>query len=219
MNSHRPFRLNLHILFLIILLPPLGALANHKIVYSSYTGGKAIIHINGRMKSLYPGQTSKDGVKLLSFNKKEAIVRVHGIRFRYKKKSKTGEKLQDEIEIPFNFEYSSYFVWGHINGKSIPFVVDTGASTVALSLSEAKRLKIRLKKKNEMVVTLAGGRKAKAWSTNLDSVRVGDIEIKKVAAIIFQSKEESIALLGMSFLKELEMSNANNVMTLKYNPP
>jgi clan AA aspartic protease (TIGR02281 family) len=71
----------------------------------------------------------------------------------------------------------------------------------------------------DIVVELAGGKKAKGWLNNLDSVKVGDIEIKKVPAVIINSKEKSMPLLGMSFLKELEMSQSNNILTLKYNPP
>ena len=102
---HKRFKLRLQFFLLITLLFSTGAFADHKIYYSSYTGGKAIIHINGKSRLLAPGRTSKEGVKLISFNKKEAIVRVHGKRYRYKRKSETGVQLEDEISIRYRTNY------------------------------------------------------------------------------------------------------------------
>ena len=102
---HNRFRLRSHLFLLITLLFSTGALADHKIYYSSYTGGGAIIRINDHKRLLSPGRTSKEGVKLLSFNKKEAMVRVDGKRYRYKRKSETGIQLEDEISIRYRTNY------------------------------------------------------------------------------------------------------------------
>jgi aspartyl protease family protein len=210
------------LLLLIALLFSTGTVADHKIYYSSYLSGKANIQINGRSRALSPGQTSNEGVKLLSFNKKEAIVRVHGKRYRYKRKSKDGVELEDEVSIPFtefNGGGGGYYVLGFINGKQVPFIVDTGATHVVINLKDARKLKIGFNKKDKGTVGLAGGKTADAWSTVLKSVRVADIEIKKVPAVIIDSRENSIALLGMSFLKELDISQSKNKMILKYTAP
>ena len=218
---HKRFRLRSYLFFLITLLFSTGALADHKVYYSSYTGGKAIIHINGKSRLLSPGRTSKEGVKLLSFNKKEVIVRVHGKRYRYKRKSETGIQLEDEVSIRYKTNFyggGGYFVNGFINGIKVDFKVDTGATVVGLSLKDANKLKIRLKKRDKILVGLAGGKTADGWSTTLKSVRVGDIELKNVSALVIDSREYSVILLGMSFLDELEISQSGNTMILKYNP-
>ena len=72
--SYSLLRMHSRLLLLITLLFSTGAVADHKIYYSSYISGKANIYINGHTKALSPGQTSKEGVKLLSFNKKENMI-------------------------------------------------------------------------------------------------------------------------------------------------
>lgn len=202
----------------IVLLFPPGAFADHEILYTGLHGNKAWLRINGRPGALGKGQ-SRSGVKVLSVKKNEVIIKVHGKRYLYKKKSKTGKKLDDEIKIPFNSEHSSYFVRGHINGKSFAFVVDTGASKVALNLNDAKRLKLSLKRDDRTKIRLAGGKLADGWVTTLRSVKVGDIEIKNVSALIIKERGPAIALLGMSFLSQLEISQSDDTMVLKYTPP
>ncbi len=93
MIPHNSFRLFLQLVALIAILIPSGLYAEHKIIYTGIAGNRAIININGSNKILSRGQTSKDGVKLLSFNRNEAIIRVHGKRYSYKKKSKTRNSI------------------------------------------------------------------------------------------------------------------------------
>jgi aspartyl protease family protein len=217
---HSPFKTLSWLLLPITLLFSNTIAADHKIYYSGFLSGKAVLRINKSTRHLSPGKTI-NGVKLLSFNKREAIVRVHGIRYRYEMKSKSGIPLADEVIIPLTNIYGneSYAVECFINGKRAPCMVDTGAATVSMSLKDAKRLKIKFNKRDKVVVGLAGGKTADGWGATLDSVRVGDIEIKDVPAMIVDSRESDWVLLGMSFLKELEMSQSGGKMVLKYNSP
>jgi len=223
MISYNSLRLPLKLILLTALSIPSGVYGEHKIYYTSVAGNRVVININGLNKILSRGQTSKNGVKVLSFNRNEVIVRVHGKRYLYKKKSKKGIALEDEVTIPISnvpaYGISGYYVSGFINGKKVGFLVDTGATDVALSLEDAKRLNIRLHKKDRIDVRLAGGIKGEGWLTTLDSVRLGDIEIKNVTAIVIKSRQSSFVLLGMSFLKQLEISQSKDKMILKYTPP
>jgi len=91
-------------MLLMALSNPSVARAEHKIFYSgSLAGNKVVIKVNGHSRSMARGQTSKDGIKVLSYNRNEVLVRVHGKRYRYKKKSKTGIQLLDKITIPYTF--------------------------------------------------------------------------------------------------------------------
>ena len=224
MISRNPFKLFLQLILLIALSIPFGVYAEHKIFYNgSLAGNRVVININGQNRILSRGQTSKEGIKVLSYSRNEVIVRAHGKRYRYKKKSKKGIALEDEVTIPFSdlpiIGVSGYYVDGFINGKKIVFLVDTGATDVALSLKDAKRLNIRVHKKDRIDIIIAGGIKGEGWETTLDSVRLGDIEIKNVPAMIIKSRQSSHVLLGMSFLKELEISQSKDKMILKYTPP
>lgn len=202
----------------IVLLFPFAAIADHEIFYDAKSFKKAWLEINGRRALVGKGQ-SRDGVKVLSVNENEVIVKVHGKRYLYKKKSKSGRQLEEEIKIPFNSQFSGYLVGGYINGISVGFIVDTGASDVVVNLNDRERLKISLKKRDRIQVTLAGGKTADAWKTTLRSVKVGDIEINNVSAVVLKGRQLAIPLLGMSFLNKLEISQSNDVLTLKYNAP
>ena len=211
-------------MFLMALLLPLEAYAEHKIYFNgSLAGNKVVIKVNGSNRILAQGQTSKEGIKVISFNRNEVLLRVHGKRYRYKKRSKKGIALEDEVTIPFTdvpeIGVSGYYASGFINGKKTSFHIDTGATDVALTLKDAKRLNIRLQKKDRIDVGLAGGIKREGWRTTLDSVRLGDIEIKNVSAIVIKSRQNVNVLLGMSFLKELEISQSKDKMILRYTPP
>lgn len=200
---------------------PLGVHAEHKIYYNgSLAGNKVVIKVNGHNRILARGQKSKEDIEVLSFNRNEVLVRVHGKRYRYKKKSIA---LEDEVTIPLTdvpaIGLSGYYISGFINGKKTGFQVDTGATVVALTLKDAKRLNIRLHKKDRITVGLAGGIKGEGWKTTLDSVRLGDIEIKNVSAIVIKSRQDVNVLLGMSFLKKLEISQSKDKMILRYTPP
>jgi aspartyl protease family protein len=202
----------------IALLLPHCAIADHEILYRGMHSGKAAIKIDGRLQIIGKGKTSK-GVKVLSSKKNEVVIRVHGTRYRYKKGSKTGQKLKDVVEIPYDSVYSNYYGEGFINGKRIGFVIDTGATHVGFNTTAAKYLKISLKKSNKTKVSLAGGKVVDGWTTTLRSVQVGDIEINDVSALVIKQKGNAPVLLGMSFLSKLEFSQSKNMMVLKYSPP
>jgi len=123
MISPNPFKLFLQLILLIALSIPFGVYAEHKIFYNgSLAGNRVVININGQNRILSRGQTSKEGIKVLSYSRNEVIVRAHGKSYRYKKKSKKGIALEDEVTIPFSdfpiIGVSGYYVDGFINGKN-----------------------------------------------------------------------------------------------------
>ncbi|MCK9992710.1 MAG: aspartyl protease family protein [Alphaproteobacteria bacterium] len=90
-----------------------------------------------------------------------------------------------------------------VNGTHVRFLVDTGASIVGLSASDAQRLGMDLKKLNfDITVSTANG-ETKAARVTLDEIKIGSISRKKVDALIARDGEMSISLLGMSFLNSL----------------
>ena len=102
---------------------------------------------------------------------------------------------------------------GQVNGASMRFLVDTGASSVALGASDARRLGIDLTRAEQVVVNTANGQTV-ASRVKLDSVRVGEIVVMNVDAMV-HSTEMPFALLGMSFLNRMEMQRDGDTMTLK----
>jgi aspartyl protease family protein len=105
-----------------------------------------------------------------------------------------------------------FIVDGQINGGAIRFLVDTGASTVALPASDASRLRIDYRKGQRGTTQTAAG-PAPMYLVRLDSVRVGGIELLNVEAIVLE-QGLGVALLGNSFLTRVEMRREGQTMTL-----
>ena len=101
---------------------------------------------------------------------------------------------------------------GAINGNPIRFLVDTGATSVALPASDADRLGIDYRKGRRGISNTAGG-PVTVYRVSLDSVRLGGIELRTVDAVVIEQGLD-IALLGMSFLNRVEMKRDGATMTL-----
>ena len=105
-----------------------------------------------------------------------------------------------------------YVVTGRINGRNVEFFLDTGATHVALSESLARELD--LKRGASMFTQTANGTIV-TYQTVLDSVEIGDIEIHDVTASINPNMAEQNVLLGMSFLKHLEIVQRGDRLLLR----
>lgn len=102
---------------------------------------------------------------------------------------------------------------GSINGHTTQFLVDTGATNVALAQTEAERLGLRFQEGRRIMTQTANGT-VPAHMMQLDSVRIGDVEIRNVDATIVPG-QMSYVLLGNSFLARFQMKRENDVMTLE----
>ena len=99
-----------------------------------------------------------------------------------------------------------------INGGAVRFLVDTGASAVALPAAEASRLRIDYRKGRRGMAQTAGG-PADAYIVTLDSLRVGGIELQNVECMVIE-RGLDIALLGNTFLNRMEIRQDGRTMTL-----
>jgi aspartyl protease family protein len=101
---------------------------------------------------------------------------------------------------------------GAINGTPVRFVVDTGASSIALPGREAQRLGIDYRRGPQVVMNTANG-VVPAYRVMLDRVKLGGIELNAVEGVVIEQGLD-ITLLGMSFLNRLEMKRDGQTMTL-----
>jgi aspartyl protease family protein len=102
---------------------------------------------------------------------------------------------------------------GAINGGSMRFILDTGATSIALPAADAVRLGLDYRKGRPGTIHTANG-PAPVWRVKLDSVRVGGIELQNVDALVLEQGLD-VGLLGMSFLNRVEMFRSGETMTLK----
>ena len=108
--------------------------------------------------------------------------------------------------------YGHYNVSGRINDQPVEFMLDTGATLVAIPAKLADRL--GLVRGAPTQVKTANGT-AIAYATRLASVRLGDIELRDVRAHISPGMDGDEVLLGMSVLKKLEFSQRGTSLTLR----
>jgi aspartyl protease family protein len=101
---------------------------------------------------------------------------------------------------------------GMVNGGSVRFVVDTGATGVVLPAADARRLGIDYRKGQRGQSKTAGGI-VPVFRITLDRVRVGDIELTSIDGVVIEQGLD-VALLGMSFLSRVDMKHDGRTMTL-----
>ena len=178
---------------------------------------KAIVRIDGVQRKLNLGQTSPEGVKLVAANSQVAILEIEGKQDEYRLGSHISSRFtaptQAEARImPVN---GMYHIAGSINQQPVDFMVDTGATWIAMNVHQARALGInfRLEGKPGMVSTANGV--VPIYGVMLDSVKVGEIELKNVEAGVVDGNSPTQVLLGNSFLNRVEMQRQGQVMVLK----
>ncbi|MEW6689212.1 MAG: TIGR02281 family clan AA aspartic protease [Pseudomonadota bacterium] len=204
-----------HSRWLLAALWALPALAS-EVSFVGPIGDKAAVLVigNGPPKTVKVGQTF-GGVTVISVEKERATVEVEGkrrvlVRGQTWSTSPSGSDRQS-VTLAAGAG-GHYFTEGLVNGGSIRFIVDTGATVIALPAADASRLGIDYRKGRRGVTHTAAGQ-VEAFLVKLDTVRVGGIELQNVDAIVIE-RGLNVALLGMSFLNRVEMRRDGDRMTL-----
>jgi aspartyl protease family protein len=176
---------------------------------------KAVLVIDGKAPKTYSaGTTVADGVKLLSVNDSAAVMEVNGKRQtimmgEHFNRGAGGGAASTTLKAD---SQGHFMVQGQINGGAVRMLVDTGATMIALPASDASRLGIDYKKGQVGYLNTANG-VVPAYRVRLDTVKVGDIELNQVDAVV-QESGLPIVLLGMSFLNRTAMQRDGEMMTL-----
>jgi len=106
-----------------------------------------------------------------------------------------------------------FYVTGSVNGATVRFLVDTGATMVSLGASDARRIGLDFNRGQKGMTQTANGQ-SMVSKVQLDTVRIGDVTLHNVDALIHQT-EMPMALLGMTFLNRMEMQRDGSTMTLR----
>lgn len=189
------------------------------VVLSGILGGKALLVVDGGPpRSVAVGQ-SHQGVKVLSVEATQAEVEVNGARqtLRLGQGPVSAEEASpgaDSQRIVLQAVSNGHFLTqGQINGGSVRFMVDTGASFVAIGVADAQRLGINLRTAQPAVMGTANGA-TQAWRVKLNSVRVGNVTVHEVDAVVMPAPMP-YALLGNSFLTRFQMTRTNDELVLQ----
>jgi aspartyl protease family protein len=185
---------------------------------SGSLGDKALLMIDGTPRTVAAGSTVH-GVKLVSVTGHEAVVEVKGRRQTLTlggAQVNIGGAPSDGGGSQIVLTAGSgghFFSDGSINGRAVRFVVDTGATYVSMGSAEAARLGIDFKKGQRGTSGTANGQIV-VYRVSLASVRVGDVVVYNVDAVVSEAPSMDFILLGNSFLARFQMRRDNDVMTL-----
>lgn len=180
-------------------------------------GAKAVVSINGSPpRTMSVGQRSPEGVALVAVDRETATAtfEVDGQRRTLRMgQAYVSRATGTSSSVTLRADARGHFLTdGQVNGGSVRFLVDTGATMISLPAADARRLGIDYRNGVRGVVQTAGGPTA-AYKVTLDSVRVGDITMNQVDALVIESGLP-FALLGMSFLNRTEMKREGETMVL-----
>lgn len=179
-------------------------------------GGKALLVVDGSApRGVAPGE-SHMGVRVVSVGRDEAVVDSAGgrrtVRLGEAPVSVGGSGAGQRVVL--KADARGHFVSsGQINGRVMQYMVDTGASTVAIGRPDAQRMGLKFEQEGQSVMMNTANGVAQGWRLRLDSVRVGDVELRGVDAIVTPQPMPYV-LLGNSFLREFQMSRNGDEMVL-----
>ena len=175
---------------------------------------KAIVMIDGgKPRTLGVGQTIQ-GVKLISADSGSANFDVDGNRRTLSMgQSFAGAATRDRQSVSLIADARGHFTAeGSLNGYPVSFLVDTGATSIAISSTEAKRMGIDYRAGQAHGVNTAAG-VVPAWRVTFNTVKVGSITMNHVEGMVLEAGL-SVPLLGMSFLNRMDMRRDGQSMTL-----
>lgn len=181
-------------------------------------GNKAVIHIDGKQRIIGVGETSREGIKLLSVDANNAVISYNGKKQSLGFAPSTGKTYKarsfTEVRV-WEGQHGSFQTPGSINGHLVNFLIDTGASTVAMNEIVAGKLGIDFRYSGTTTTVATASGIVSAYKVMLGSVKVGDIELKNIEATVLEGGFPLEVLLGMSFLSQLELERKGNLITLR----
>ena len=108
-----------------------------------------------------------------------------------------------------------YVTSGAINGQAVVFLVDTGATGVAIPAHLAEQFDLP---RGRAYITRTANGDSTSYATRLDSVSIGDIELRNVEAGVATGLRTREVLLGMSFLRHVDFTQRGDTLTLRQYP-
>lgn len=202
-----------------ICLPAIGQSGAPAVALSGILGTKALLVIDGGPpKAMGPGEIHQ-GVRVVSTQGDGAVLEIGGQRQTLRvgaapvnvggaAMAGTGSK------IVLSADTDGHFVTqGTINSRAVQFLVDTGATTIGIGITDAERLRLDYKSGEPVQVGTANGL-ARGWRIRLGSVRVNDVEVREVDAVVTPNAMPFV-LLGNSYLARFQMTRNNDQMVLE----
>ena len=193
-----------------------GGAAAQDVGLAGVMGSKALLMIDGGEPQAVAVGQSLAGVKVISVQGDQAVVEIGGRKrpLRVGQHAIGAAPADGSGTIVMTADNQGHFyATGSVNGAAVRFLVDTGATMVSLGASDARRIGLDFNRGQKGMTQTANGQ-TMVSKVRLDTVRIGDVTLHNVDALIHQT-EMPMALLGMSFLNRMEMQRDGSTMTLR----
>ncbi|MEZ5626771.1 MAG: TIGR02281 family clan AA aspartic protease [Rhodocyclaceae bacterium] len=180
--------------------------------------GKAVLVVDGgRPVTVGVGSSTRGGVKVVSVQGEQVVIEIDGARetLRLGQRVVKSAATTDAPTVNLTADARGHFLAaGSINGAPMRFLIDTGASMVALSRSDAERARIDYLKHGRPSMSQTANGLVRTWVVKLAEINLAGVSLHQVDAAVHDS-ELPVALLGMSVLNRMEMQRAGDSLTLR----
>lgn len=180
--------------------------------------GAAVVNVDGQRKLVRVGDTGPGGVQVVSVDKQGAVLRVDGVERVYPMSREYSAGFAEPVKKRLSIAKGiggHYWVAGSVNGQTVQFLVDTGATSVALNDAHAKRLGIDYRVSGRPLQVSTASGVTRGWRVMLDRVKIGDLEVLGVEAVVLEGGAPHEALLGMSFLGRVGWREEQGMLVLE----
>lgn len=195
-----------------------GSHAASSVMLTGTIGSRAILIVDGAPpKTVAVGETFQ-GVRLVSLQADQAVVELEGKRLNLRMDTPVsiggggGTGGGSRIVLPADSR-GHFMTQGAINGRPVTFMLDTGATSIALSAADAQRIGLDYSKGQRVQMNTANG-VSQGYKLRLQSVRVGDVEVYDIDAIV-SPQPMPFVLLGNSFINRFSMRRDADQMVLE----
>ncbi len=175
----------------------------------------ALVSIDGQRKLLKVGVVSSEGVELIQADSSGAMALYNNEKISLTLSGKISTTFEKPVDATVQIvgRNNQFKTHGSINGRSVGFLVDTGATAVAMNRNHAVSLGLNYEGGRALRVETAGG-VIDGHRIVVDSITVGGINVTNVEVAVLEGRYPTDILLGMSFLKHVEIRKSEGLMTL-----
>lgn len=189
-----------------------------RVAFTGSMGSQALLVIDGGAPRAMAVGTTVRGVKLVSLAGDDAVVEIDGRRQPLRLGASAvnlggAASPGSGTQVSLSSDANGHFLAnGQINGRGVRLMLDTGATLMAMGQDEADRIGVNWKDGQRIGLVTANGTTV-GYRVALGSVRIGDVEVFNVEAVV-QPQPMPFILLGNSFLTRFQMKRENDTLTL-----
>ncbi|NIF85980.1 TIGR02281 family clan AA aspartic protease [Comamonas sp. Tr-654] len=201
-----------------------GGAWGQSVALTGVLGSKALLVIDGSAPKALAVNESHREVRLLQISGDTAVVDIKGRRQTVRlgdapvsvgSRGGTGGAARSGRLVLIADSRGHFIDRGYINGKTMQYMVDTGASTIAIGRADADRMGLPYEQGVPVLMRTANGT-AQGWRIKLDTVKLGEMEVYGMDAVVAPQSMPYV-LLGNNLLTQFQMTRRGNEMVLEKN--